>query len=517
VTVAAVYARFSSDGQRDESIEIQVEHCAELIASHGWEMGEVYSDYAMTGRNDDRPGFQRMRSDMEAGAFDVLVVYKQDRLARNMAIASSFKASLFSLGVRLFSWREGEILDTPEGFLNGTIQDMFAEYYSRNLSVLVKDGIRKNAERCKANGQKRFGYRIDEDGYYQVDEAQAEVVRAIFSAYNSGKGLVEIAEMVNGMGVRTMRGNEWSKQTVQKTLRDDRFIGVYRYAGHVVEGGMPAIVSEEDFRMAQERSTRGAQSRPAVYALGGKAFCAQCGAKMTGNSGTGKAGRKYRYYMCSGKCGAKMARADDLERDVAAVVRRVLSDDSSIIHMTLSLKGYYDSLPDRRGELQAEIESRQERSRRLVESIAAGIDPSAVKDAIDAEGAAVASLQRELAMAEAAAAARPTVEDVEQMVRTMVELSGHDEESRRLLFDTYLDAVYVAGDGRIAVAFSIGDSTGASDAARYADARRLLEEEDERSRSSCGVLRDAGWWGAVDRARTPPGTFVIVSGVPPAR
>ena len=136
---AAIYARFSSDSQRDESIEIQVDACRELIERKGWELGEVYADYALSGTTDERPNFQRCIADGEAKLYDVLVVYKHDRFARNVEVSKHYKKRLRAAGRAIWSVREGESSDTPDGFLHESMDEIFAEYYSRNLAVLILD------------------------------------------------------------------------------------------------------------------------------------------------------------------------------------------------------------------------------------------------------------------------------------------------------------------------------------------------------------------------------------------
>lgn len=128
MTLAAIYARFSSDSQRDESIEIQVERCAQLIERERWVQGEVYADHAMSGTSDDRPAFRRCVGDGVAGLFDVLVIYKHDRFARNVEVSRRYKRMLRDAGVRIVSVREGESSDTPDGFLHEGLDELFAEY-----------------------------------------------------------------------------------------------------------------------------------------------------------------------------------------------------------------------------------------------------------------------------------------------------------------------------------------------------------------------------------------------------
>lgn len=505
MTVAAVYARFSSDAQRDESIEIQVRLCSELIEREGWTAGEVYADYAMTGRNGERPAFRRMREDMAAGAFDVLVVYKQDRLARNVELAAGFKRELFARGMRLVSYREGEVRDDPEGQLMGTMQDAFAEYYSRNLSVLIRGGIEQNARNCRANGQRRYGYRTGPDGRYEVDGEEAAVVRRIFSAYLAGKGTTAIAAELNADGIRTERGNPWSKQTISKMLKADRYIGVYRYAGHVVEGGMPAIIDEGDYQMVQDKMAlrKSNGNRASVYMLSGKLHCAVCGAPMTGTSGRGKSGTRYDYYRCTGGCGRPAVRADKLERLAADTIRKVLSDDSSIVHMTSSLVAWLGSRPDRVPALEADRDAHQKRLDALVGAIADGVDPKSVKGPIAAEQAAVDALDAEIAETRRRQLRLPTVEFIEEFVRDMVRVGADDPEGSRILVDTYVDRIYCDETGdHIALCFAF-DGPGEWDDVDLDEVRGIVYEKTPENRSSTGVCVGQRWWSCVDLARTP--------------
>ena len=262
MTVAAIYARFSSDNQRDESIEIQVERCTEVIDRERWQLGEVYTDFAMTGTNDERPAFRRCMADGVAGAYDVLVIYKHDRFARNIEISRRYKRMLRDAGVRIVSAREGESEDTPDGFLHEGMDELFAEYYSRNLSVLIKGGISKNAENCKVSGRRIFGYRADEGDRYAIDDDEAAIVREMFDRYVGGDTVNDLEGWIREKGVLSTRGNPLSKHTITKMLKNDAYCGVYRYAGVVVEGGMPAIVGKELFAMAQETMrTRQANNR----------------------------------------------------------------------------------------------------------------------------------------------------------------------------------------------------------------------------------------------------------------
>ena len=173
MTTAAIYARFSSSRQREESIEDQVRVCRARIASEGWGMGPVYTDEARSGTGaSGRPGFLRMVDEAQRGAFDVLVVYKLDRFSRNRYDSAVYRAKLRKAGVEVVSATEG-VPDGPEGIILNSVLEGMAEYYSANLAQNVMRGMEGNALKCKHNGVRVFGYEDGADGLYHVDEREA--------------------------------------------------------------------------------------------------------------------------------------------------------------------------------------------------------------------------------------------------------------------------------------------------------------------------------------------------------
>lgn len=324
--VAAIYARYSSDRQREDSIEIQVRECSSFIERHGWQLGEIYTDYAISGTSTQgRSGFARCIADGETRKYDVLVYLKTDRFARNVADSRTYKERLSAAGVELWSVREGQQTDAPESFLMSSMTEMFAEYYSRELAVKIKGGIDQNARHCRASGVRIFGYDVDEDDHFIINESEAALVRRAFDMYLNGHASGDIAAELNAHGALTRWGNPWSAQSVLKMLRREAYTGRYSYAGHVVEGGMPAIIDKSTFDMAQARRASRSRGRSwakmSDYVLTGKLRCLQCGEPMVGQSAHGRSGKRYEYYCCvnkrvgSGGCGLRV-RADELDREV---------------------------------------------------------------------------------------------------------------------------------------------------------------------------------------------------------
>ena len=139
-TSCVIYARFSSERQRDESIEDQVRVCSDWAAGHGLTVVATYEDRAISGTSDERPEFLRMISDARSGNFGTVLVYKLDRFARDRFDAAIYRKRLGECGVALRSVMES-IPDGPEGAILESVIDGFNEYYSRNLSQNVLRGM----------------------------------------------------------------------------------------------------------------------------------------------------------------------------------------------------------------------------------------------------------------------------------------------------------------------------------------------------------------------------------------
>lgn len=321
---AVIYARYSSSGQREESIEDQVRVCTEEARRNGDRIMRVYADRATSGTTTDhRAAFAEMIADSSRGWFEKVYVYKTDRFARNRYDSAIYKTKLKRNGVRVVSATE-RIEDGPDGILLEAVLEGMAEYYSANLSQNVRRGLHGNALKCKHNGVMAYGYDRGEDGYYHINEEQGRVVRTMFEMYDSGSSLPEIEEALKPW--RTSYGKPFTMKTISKMLRREKYAGVYEYGGVRVEGGVPAIVDRELFDRVQKRlALRTRKRRGTVeYLLSGKLFDVD-GNRYQSSSGHGKSGRKYTYYRCP-KTG-HIVPQEKLEKRVAASVQDFLASD----------------------------------------------------------------------------------------------------------------------------------------------------------------------------------------------
>lgn len=323
-TACVIYARFSSERQRDESIEDQVAVCAEWAAKHGLAVVRVYADRATSGTSDERPEFQRLVADAPAGAFGTVVVYKFDRFARNRFDEAIYRKRLKDLGVAVQSAMEN-IPEGPEGIILESVIAGYNEYYSRNLAQNTMRGMRGNAEKCLANGGNRLlGYRTGEDGRYEVDEREARIVRKVFQMAAAGGSRKEIVEWLRREGARTARGSEFSYSSLRGLIENERYTGVYIWGDVRVEGGMPAIVSPAVFAAAQTNRRRVASNS---YPLSGVLFDEETGRSFRGTSGTSGSGKTYLYYSVPEEGGGERRYAKhEVEDVVAGALERAFND-----------------------------------------------------------------------------------------------------------------------------------------------------------------------------------------------
>ena len=335
-----IYARYSAGPrQTDQSIEGQLRVCTDFCKQRGLTVIDTYCDRHISGRTDERPEFQRLIADAKRKKFEAVVVYKTDRFARNKYDSAVYKRELKRNGIQIFYAAEA-IPDGPEGIILESLMEGLAEYYSAELAQKIKRGMHESALKCQSTGSGRpLGYRVDEQKRFQIDPESAQTVQTIFEQYIKGESNAAICELLNSRGLRTAQGKPFNKNSINRIIKNRKYIGEYRYHDIVVEGGMPAIISKDTFNLAQaemeRRRTRKAPKSPkAEYLLAGRLFCGHCKGPMQGVSGTGKSGNKWYYYYCGntrGKnktCDKKQVSRDRLERAVVDfTVRYILQEE----------------------------------------------------------------------------------------------------------------------------------------------------------------------------------------------
>lgn len=388
---AVIYARYSSDNQREESIEGQLRECKEYADQNGITVVRTYIDRALSAKTDSRPQFQQMIHDSATHTFEAVLVWKLDRFSRNRYDSAHYKRILKNNRVHVVSVTE-PISNTPEGIMLESLLEGMAEYYSAELAEKVSRGHKENALKAKFNGGPvPLGYRIDSEHHYQIDPTTAPVVQEAFHRYAAGESIRSIIESLNARGIRNSRGNPFTKNSFQTLLKNRRYLGEYRYKDTVIPDAIPAIIDPDCFDAVQRRCEIHRQA-PAHnkadvhYLLTTKLFCGKCGTMMAGESGRSHTGTVHCYYKCgtrkrSGKevCSLKPVRKEPLEQFVVQTALEKVLNDRVIDLLADKLLEYQSKENTRLPVLQAELKEVKRRIDNLVAAIEQGILTPATK------------------------------------------------------------------------------------------------------------------------------------------
>ena len=452
---AVIYARYSSSGQREESIEGQIRECTAYAQRNGFTIVGEYMDKALTGRTDRRPDFQRMLWDAERGAFDAVLCWKMDRFARNRYDSATYKYKLKKCGVRLYYAME-QIPDGPEGIILESVMEGYAEYYSENLSQNVKRGNYESAKELKTLGLQLLGLRKGSDGRFEIDPATAPVVRRIFEEYAAGIPAKDIYKKLNEEGYRTSRGGRFNKNSIRRIIQNERYAGVYLFKDMRVEGGIPAIVTRELWEKCQqicERHHVSPAADRATYLLTAKLFCGHCGEAMVGESVQSR-GEIYYYYLCNGrrhkKCKKKRAPKQWIEDVIVQELATLIQSDEFCEQVADSCVEYAERTKDT-SDLQA-LEQRQHENEKAIQNVLAAIDAGIITDSVKSHLVELEAERAELERGIAQLLIEEPRLDREQVLYFLDRFrqgSIDDPDWRQRLVDMFLNAAYLYDDDRI--------------------------------------------------------------------
>ena len=453
-----IYARFSCDHQREESIEGQVRECREYADRNGINIIEVYADRALTGKTDKRPRFQKMIKDSEKKLFDVVLVWKLDRFSRNRYDSATYKNKLKKNGVRVVSAKE-QISDTPEGIILESMLEGMAEYYSADLSVKISRGLKENALKCRYNGGTMpLGYMKSDEQKLIINPTTAPIVVEIFTRYTEGETIREIIQSLNERGIKTTRGKEFRQGSLDTLLCNRVYLGYYKSMGEEIENGVPQIISKELFDKAQMRRRKNKHAPSCAkatneYLLTTKLYCGKCGSMMVGENGKSRTGVKYYYYKCGSHkraegCHQRAFRKDVVEKVVIDRVIDVIHREG-VIDMVSECaariqKQESTTLPilyDQLKEINKGIEN-------MVNAIQMGIITPSTKERLDSLEADKVKVERAIATEKLEHPEIPKEYFVDWLKRLQ---SGERDEPdyRKMIVDVFINSVHLTNDGLV--------------------------------------------------------------------
>lgn len=449
---AYILARYSTDSQNPDSIEVQVDKCSEWCRTNRLPVLGVYADFAVSGMRDDRPQYRRMMEELRLGGADTVVVYDQSRMFRKMTAWFEFRDELASLGVSVASATQpmvGGDLRDPANFLAEGTTALFNQMWVLQTRQKVIAKMRYMARSAQhTGGTPPLGYCV-KAGRLEIVPEEADVVRRIFGEYASGRSYREIIEGLNRDGIRTKRGGTFGSNSLHDLLRNPKYIGVLEY-GHTckrpdgkrnthgsapsdlirVEGAVPAIVDHAIFeevqrRMANNKRVQGGRpSERREYPLRGKVFCAECKTAMVVSISKGR----YTYYSCGARhrlhtCDNMPIKVEDLESRVAEAVRTVLGEPSNSAALIRILREEAGAIlagaAGRLADLIARKSSVATQLGHAVDAILGGLDSPALRKKIEALEQEQAELERDM-----------------QVLRRQVDASAIPEDRLRELLAT---------------------------------------------------------------------------------
>lgn len=422
ITYVVAYARFSSDNQREESIDAQLRAIRSYCDQRNYVLLDSYVDEARSATTDDRPSFQHMIRDAASGNFSAVIVHKLDRFSRNRYDSAIYKKQLRDHGVRVESVLE-HLDDSPESVILESLLEGMSEYYSKNLAREVRKGQNENALKCRHNGgQPLYGYSVDKDGYYVINEYEASAVRTIFNLIAAGHTYKETIKLITDRGYRTRSGNKFTHSTLYHMLHNEKYNGTYVYNRTVpqskggkrtsvsrpddeilkIPGGMPAIVDMPTFLEVQRimkrrnsQSSRAAGHAKEVYLLQGLIKCGNCGASMVGARRRDGRNKKLRIsYECNGRkrkttnCMMRNISRDLVENLVIDYIEQYILSDTAIERaremLAEEIAKSRNASPDSLSALKKDLAATNNALDHLIDTIAAGVDALRMKDKIDA-------------------------------------------------------------------------------------------------------------------------------------
>ena len=457
---AVIYARYSSHGQTEQSIDGQIAAAQKYAEGKGYTIIHIYADRAMTGRNDDREQFQKMLSDTATHQFGVILLWKIDRFGRNREEIAFNRYRCKKNGVRVERVAE-DVPDGPEGVILDSVLEGMAEYYSLQLAQNVRRGQRESAKKSQSNGGTRMiGYKVNPDTKrYEVDPDTAPFITEVFRRYAGGQTMAEIAAWLNAQGLRATRGGMFTVNSLHRLLKNEKYTGVYIFRDIRNEGGMPALIDRATFDKVQEmlKVNRRAPSRVwsrAEYLLTDKLFCGHCGAPMAGVSGHGHTGVKHNYYTCLNRkrkksCTKKSVRQDVLEPLVLKSIRNLLQDDATLKYIADRVWAEYersDTSGDTIRALDRQIADVDRALSNVMKAIEMGIINEMTKARMDELTEQKQALSAARADAGLARGFKLTRNMVLYFLRKMAAMDISDRDSQKRLIKTFVNAIYLYDD-----------------------------------------------------------------------
>ena len=464
---AVIYARYSSDNQREESIEGQIRECTAYAEKNDITIVKHYIDRAISAKTDNRPQFQQMIKDSDKKLFDIVLVWKLDRFARNRYDSARYKTQLKKNGVKLMSATE-IISEGPEGIILESVLEGYAEYYSADLAEKVVRGQTENILKGRCNGGRgTFGYTLDSERKFHIDPLASPFVLESFTKYRDGLTMKEIRDWLNENGIKNPVGGEFTYNSVEHMLKNRRYIGELKFRDVVVPDAIPPIVPLELFDDVQEKIAKNKKAparRKAEddYLLTTKLHCGCCGALMFGESGTSRTGEVHRYYKCATAkkkkgCKKKTVRKQWLEDLVVNQTMQLVRDDAAMESIIAKVMELQDRENTNLPLYEKQLRDAESGIQNMLNAIQAGILTSSTKERLEQLEETKRELEARIAE-EKLAKPKVTEDFIRFWLLRFRKLDMSLKDQRQALVDTFINSIYLYDD-KVLITFNYKEGT----------------------------------------------------------
>ena len=426
-----------------------------------------YIDRAISAKTDNRPQFQQMIKDSDKKLFDIVLVWKLDRFARNRYDSARYKTQLKKNGVKLMSATE-IISEGPEGIILESVLEGYAEYYSADLAEKVVRGQTENILKGRCNGGRgTFGYTLDSERKFHIDPLTSPFVLESFKKYNEGSTMKEIRDWLNENGIKNPVGGAFTYNSVEHMLKNRRYIGELKFRDVVVPDAIPPIVPLELFDDVQEKIAKNKKAparRKAEddYLLTTKLFCGCCGALMFGESGTSRTGEVHRYYKCATAkkhkgCKKKTVRKQWLEDLVVNQTMQLVKDDSAMESIIAKVMEMQNKENTNIPLYKKQLRDAESGIQNMLNAIQAGILTSSTKERLEQLEETKHELEARIAE-EKLAKPKVTEEFIRFWLLRFRKLNMSQKDQRQALVDTFINSIYLYDD-KVLITFNYKEGT----------------------------------------------------------
>lgn len=366
-----------------------------------WQIADVYREEGRSGKDLNRPEFQRMMQDIDNGKINTVIIYKIDRLTRSLKDFSTLWDSFQNKGVEIISLNEKFDTATAIGRAMLSIVLVFAQLEREQTGERTASTMQYRAEQGLWNGGRIIGYDLDPDdkGMLKINDEQAKMVRKAFDLCIKNGSAGQVQKLLNELGHRMPEyesrrgkrhgGNLFDKQIIIKMLQNPVYLGRITWNGKLYDGRHEAIIEQETFDRVQRilnknRKTRSNALAPSehTYLLQGLLTCGKCGSAMTPKSGISRSNRYY-YYQCTKNahtgnngCDVKYVPAEPIENFVVERVKELTTDESEISKMISRANKNGDQrineLLDNKKILSDQLQNINKKLKKIIDSIENG-------------------------------------------------------------------------------------------------------------------------------------------------